>query len=221
MSRQRPKPPRSAGADLLPARLCLELPGRAEKPVHVILGVSAEDNAAIAATLVGEWLANQFGQAFTEDRDGEASLGVEAFYDALNTQVGDGAFVAAIGLAENSAPPAASRSATSRLHRERLEFADAGDPITLHFQGIARALFNRASGRAVVMFDHLPGAIELVSEPAPALSPDAEAAHAEATAWYGFGTVPRRNSGIRRGLRSGISHGVVEGELKSVVAEYV
>jgi len=215
MPLERQRPPHDAGADFVPARLCLELQGRAEHPVHVVLGVSATGDHGVAALLAAEWLASVFGQMFTgfiEDRAGESSLGTEAFYDALDSQIGNRAFVAAIGLADDSA----SRSAA---HAESFEFADDGDPITLHVQGTAHALLNRASGRAVVMFDHLPGAIELVGKPAPAPCSDADSTSAEATAWYGFGTVKRLRS--RGGLRSGISHGVVEGELKSLLAEYL
>ena len=207
MNPQRRTTARSVQADLLPARLCLELPGRAEKPAHVILAVSATGDAGVAASLAGEWLASVFGQRFTEDRNGERSLGIEAFYDALSYQIGGRAFVAAIGLEESSTAHAASRPATSPA--TRLEIANEGDPIRLQFQGIAHALLNRASGRVLVTFDHLPGAIELVGKAAPALRFDAQTASREATAWYGFGTVTRQ-SRTRRSLRSGIRHGVVE-----------
>lgn len=220
MSLQRRRTGRSVQADLLRARLCPELPGWAEKPVHVILGVSATGDVGVAATLAGEWLATVFGRAFRAARNGESSLGVEAFYDALSYPIGDRAFVGAIGLDKSSASRAASRPARSSLHAGRRELADADDPITLHFQGIAHAHFNFESGQALVMFDRLPGAIELVSEPAPplALRSDAEAPRAEAIAWYGFGTLQRRHSRVRRGLRSGISHGLVEGKLHSLLA---
>ncbi len=221
MSLQRRRTPRSVQANLLRAQLCPDQQGRAAKPVHVILGVSATGDTDIAGTLAGEWLANVFGRAFTEVRTGESSLGVVAFYDALSYSIGDRAFVGAIGLDENTASRAASRCAASSLHAERFELADAADPITLHFEGTAHALFNRASGQALVLFDRLPGAIEFVSEPALALHPDADAPRAEAFAWYGFGTVKRHHSRIGRALRSGISHGIVAGELKSLLAEYV
>lgn len=215
MSLQRRRTGRSIQADLLRARLCPEPPGPAEKPVHVILGVSATGDVGVAATLAGEWLATVFGRAFRAARNGESSLGVEAFYDALSYPIGDRAFVGAIGLDKSSASRAASRPARSSLHAGRRELADAGDPITLHFQGIAHAHFNFESGQALVMFDRLPGAIELVSEPAPALALRSDA---EAIAWYGFGTVQRRHSRVRCGLRSGISHGLVEGKLHSLLA---
>jgi len=207
MSLQRRRTARSVQADLLPARLSLELPGRAENPGHVILGISAAGDAGMVATLAGEWLANVFGQGFTEDRNGECILSIEAFYDALSHRIGDRAFVGAIGLDEISITHAASRPATSSSPAKRLELADEGDPIRLHVQGIAHALLNRASGRALVTFDHLPGALELVGRPAPPRQrrSDAQTASAEAIAWYGFGTVTRHSR-----MRGGISHGVVE-----------
>jgi len=221
MSLQRRRTPRSVQSNLLRTRLRPDLPSRPENPAHVILGVSATGDTDMAATLAAEWLTNVFGQVFTELRTGESSLGVVAFYDALSYPIGDRAFVGVIGLDENSASRAASTSAASSLHAERSEPADAVDPITLHFEGIAHALFNRASGHALVMFDRLPGAIELVSEPKLARHAAAGAPRAEALAWYGFGTVERHQPRVRRALRSGISHGIVAGELKSLLAEYV
>lgn len=218
-SLQRRRIARSVETDLRRAPLRAEVPASAEKPVHLILGVSATGDVGVAATLAGEWLANVFGRPFTAVRSGESSLGVEAFYDALSHPVADRAFVGAIGLDETSATRAASRPAASALDAARFELADAADPVTLHVEGIAHALFDRASGQALVMFDRLPGAIELASEPAPAraLHSDAEA-RMEAVAWYGFGTMQRRRSHGRRGLRSGISHGLVAGEPKNLLA---
>jgi hypothetical protein len=177
--------------------------------VHAILGVSATGDAGVAASLAGEWLANVFGRGFTEARTGESSLAVEAFYDALSGPIGDCVLLGAIGLAENSGAPMAHRPATSCLHAGRPRLADTGAPIRLHFQGIARALLS--GGRALVMFEHLPGAIELTAESTPPLPPgtDVEGFPAEAIALYGFGTVKRPRS--LGGLTSGISHRVVEG----------
>jgi hypothetical protein len=215
-------PARPAIADLIPARLCVGSQARADKLAHVILGVSADGDVGVAGALVGEWLANVFGQAFTENRAGDSSLAVEALYDALARSIGGGIFVGAIGMAVEHESPPARPHAQRPAQPGRSQIIHETEAIALRFQGFAHALFDRASGWAMTTFDHLPGAVELVGRPVPGRSmrSDPEAGRAEATAWYGFGTLMRRQAGMRD-LHDGISHSIIDAELRSPLAEHV
>jgi hypothetical protein len=224
MRLQHPQRLRSLGTDFVaPARLCIEPRGNAGKPVHVIIGISATGKVAMAAELVGEWLAGRFGQRFVENRtEAESSLAVEAFYDELDYHCGGGAFIAAIGLVRNNGSGGARRACGERAEEAELsEFVSEAEPITLKFQGLAHAFFNRKTGRAQVTFDHLPGALAFVRRRSSTQSGPSGALprREEASAWYGFGTASHAD--IRRGLSNAISHGIVDAELKTRLAAYV
>ncbi|HKD20892.1 MAG TPA: hypothetical protein VKB71_02710 [Rhizomicrobium sp.] len=223
MNLQHRRHPRSLGTDFVPpARLCIEPHTR--KPVHVIIGVSAKGNVRITADLIGEWLAERFGRPFVPSpAEAESGLAAAAFYDELAYHFGNGAFIAAIGLArENRSGTACAAHSDHSAQAELFDAIAQTKPITLKFQGRAHAFFNRRSGSAQVTFDRLPGALEFVGRPADTSSRTGRPARAEeASAWCGFGTTDGSHADIFGRLSNAISHGVVDAELKTRLAEYV
>jgi hypothetical protein len=88
-------------------------------------------------------------------------------------------------------------------------------PIVFTRQGQARAFLNDESGRTQVTFDHLPGALEFVSEPsAKASAPAILTRHAELITWYGFGEVCARQAEAIAKARNVVRRGIVNLDLK-------
>jgi hypothetical protein len=186
------------------------------KPVYVMVGISRERTFRMMAHLVAAWLAERFGCPFVEIRTGDDSnLAVEVFYDELDRLFRDKAMIGVIGLGGETAAEILSGSGS-------LASLPETGPIVFKRQGQARAFLNDESGRTQVTFDHLPGALEFVSEPsAKASAPAILTPHAELVTWYGFGEVEAGQQEIAEEIakrRNVVRRGIVNLDLKIELA---
>jgi hypothetical protein len=196
--------------------------------VKGIIGLSI-GSKGLVADVVGEWLADQFGQPFVERRtDTEVNLAIETFYDKLDCDFRDHAMIATVGLVRESpsmAPSLGAFAGTSIAPSDSIKFIAEMEPFTFKHQGLAHAFPSRATGRMQVTFDHLPGALEFAGKstatlPFPSGS-ETPMRHLEATAWYGLGLVTDEHYKILQKLSTIIRHGDIDSNIKIRLVENV
>ncbi len=157
---------RSAGPDWAPTRALFRLDGPADRPPHLLVGCSTEGNIDLAADVIREWIAGEFGQSFEQSEGAaDSSIATAAFYDEIDRWFRDRVFVAAVHLDSPKGRPGRHRLPSSGAADEMLEAVDELGPITWAFQGLVRVLFNRENGNAQVTLDELPGALTFVGSP--------------------------------------------------------
>jgi hypothetical protein len=193
-----------------------------------IIGLSIGSKGLIA-DLVGEWLADRFGQPFVERRtDTEVDLAIETFYDKLDCDFRDHAMIATVGLVNeppSMAPSPGGLAATFANPPDAIKFITEIEPFTFKHQGLAHAFPSRDTSRIQVTFDDLPGALEFAGTSTKMLPFRSGSAtpmrHLEATAWYGFGLVTDKHYKILQRLSTVIGHGVIDPKIKIRLVENV
>ena len=190
---------RPSGAEIAaPALLCLEgLHGRVDRRLSILVGFDVGDAFDLMARLITQWLGEQFGHQFALEsaNEIESSLALAVLCDKLHSTFSRRAELFAIITVQRSKQKgdrvqpllAYSISDLPNLH------SDNDQLIRLSFHGSALACLNRRSGRAQVILDRLPGAMEFGSAirsrrpECAARSGVGNNMRTEATAWYGLG----------------------------------
>jgi hypothetical protein len=190
---------RPSGAEIAaPALLCLEgLHGRVDRRLSILVGFDVGDAFDLMARLITQWLGEQFGHQFAlaSAREIESDLALTVLCDKLYSAFARHAELFAIIAVQRSKQkgdrtqpfPAYSSSHLPNLH------SDSDHRIRLGFHGSARAYLSRRSGRAQVILERLPGAMEFGSATRSQRPECADRSRvettmwAEATAWYGLG----------------------------------
>ena len=168
--------------------VCLDLPSsHTGQGAQLLAGFAGKDMSELASQLFMHWLSDHFAREFTESSArGDCSLAFEALRDKLNHNFPkDSGLVALIGCCDGKPDdPARPFRPVAQIEQ-----------ITLKAQGLAGAILNQNTGRAQVIFDGLPGTLELTgTAQLPASSstsrPCARRSRwTEATVWFGLGLI--------------------------------
>ena len=199
-----------------PALLCLEgLHDRVDHRLRILVGFDVGDAFDLMARLITQWLGEQFGHQFALESASEIenSLALTVLCDKLHSTFAHRAELFAI-IAVHRSKQKGDRAkpflAYSSAHLPNLH-SDSDRPMRLGFHGSALACLNLSSGRAQVILERLPGAMEYGSATrsqrpeCAALSRVATDMWAEASAWYGLGVANRSPGEIVKKIREQFS----------------
>jgi hypothetical protein len=198
-----------------PALLCLEsLHSRGDHRLRILVGFDVGDAFHLMARLVTQWLGERFGHQFAlESSEIGSSLALTVLCDKLHSTFARRAELFAIIAVQrskqkgNRAQPFIPYSSSHPLNLH----SDGDRLIRLSFHGSALACVSRRSGRAQVIFEPLPGAMEFGSairsqRPECAARPRvATNMWAEASAWYGLGVANSTPGEIVKNIREQLS----------------
>jgi hypothetical protein len=168
--------------------------------LRILVGFDVGDAFHLMARLISQWLGEQFGHQFALESASEieSSLALTAFCDKLHSTFARRSELFAIIAVQRSKQKgdrAQPFLAYSSSHLPNLH-SDNDQLIRLSLHGSALACLNRRSGRARVILERLPGAMEFgsaIRSRRPAARSRVETdMWAEASAWYGLGVA---NSG--------------------------
>jgi hypothetical protein len=198
-----------------PALLCLEsLHSRVDHRLRILVGFDVGDAFHLMARLITQWLGERFGHQFAlESSEIESSLALTVLCDKLQSTFARRAELFAIIAVQRSKQKgdrAQPLLAYSSAHLPNLH-SDSDRPMRLGFHGSALACLNLSSGRAQVILERLPGAMEYGSATrsqrpeCAALSRVATDMWAEASAWYGLGVANRSPGEIVKKIREQFS----------------
>jgi hypothetical protein len=208
---------RHANAEIAaPALLCLEsLHSRADHRPRILVGFDVGDASDLMARLITQWLGEQFGHQFAQESASEieSSLALTVLCDKLRSTFSHRAAlfaIIAVPRSKQKGDRAQPFLAYPSSHPLNLH-SDDDHLIRLSFHGSALACLNRRSGRAQVILERLPGAMEFGSAirsrrpECAARSRVASDMRAEATAWYGLGVASSTPGKIVKKIREQLS----------------
>lgn len=199
-----------------PALLCLEgLHSRVDRRLRILVGFDVGDASDLMARLIVQWLGEQFGHQFALEsaNEIESSLALTVLCDKLHSTFSRRAelfAIIAVPRSKQKGDRAQPFLAYPSAHLPNLH-SDSDQLIRPSFHGSALACLNRKSGRAQVILERLPGAMECGSATrsqrpeCAARSRVAADMWAEASAWYGLGVANRSPGEIVKKIRERLS----------------